>query len=153
MPSKLTVILDQGARDAEDRAEAHVEKQLGERDKEAVGAEIERLDFKPDDIPMHVWDLIQENGEIATEKLNQILLSPRFMRIRPGDQAKLIALAQNRAYGTPKQNKVDPRRSTGLIDVTAKELQDLANRTMLPEYKLSQSKTVDYDTQPEDDEL
>ena len=151
MPSKLTVILDQGARDAEDRAEAHVEKQLGERDKEAVGAEIERLDFKPDDIPMHVWDLIQENGEIATEKLNQILLSPRFLRIRPGDQAKLIALAQNRAYGTPKQNKVDPRRSTGLIDVTARELQDLASRTMLPEYK--QSARTNYDTQPEEDEL
>lgn len=105
-------------------------------DAAATEAELERMDGRPEDIPEDVWEMIQENGRLATERLHEILISPKFMRLRAGDQAKLISLAQNRAYGMPKTNKVDPNKHRGtLIDVTASELNDLAHRATLPEYK------------------
>ena len=105
---------------------------------EQVEAEIEEHSLRPDDIPADVWELIQENGRLATERLNEILASPRFTRLRAGDQAKLIALAQNRAYGMPKTNNAAAtanRKRGGLMDATASELRDLASRAALPEYK------------------
>lgn len=98
--------------------------------------EIQEMALKPDDIPAEVWAMIQENGELATRRLNEILGSPRFARLRAGDQAKLIALAQNRAYGMPKTNNAasaGKRRGTS-GDVTATELRQLASRAALPEY-------------------
>jgi hypothetical protein len=62
------------------------------------------------------------------------------MRLRAGDQAKLIALAQNRAYGMPKTNNAASqanRKRGGASDVTAATLRDLASRAALPEYKQS----------------
>ena len=102
----------------------------------AVADEIEEMNARPDDMPADVWHLVQENGRLATEKLNAILSSPRFARLRPGDQAKLIALAQNRAYGQPKTNSgaIAGKRRGLSSDVTATELRDLASRTSLPEY-------------------
>lgn len=133
---RLTALLEQGEQKTKE-----TEQQAA--DDAAVSDELERLDFKPDDIPSDVWDLIQENGRVATERLHDILLSPRFMRFRPGDQAKLIALAQNRAYGTPKQNRVDDNKRRGaMVDVTANELGRLVERSALPEYKRSISATV-----------
>ena len=117
----------------------------------AVEGEVERLNARPDDVPSDVWDLMLENGELATTRLHEILLSPRFPRLRASDQAKLIALAQNRAYGTPKQNRVDPKRGGQLIDVTAHELGKLVERAALPEYKKSDK--ADYNIQQEVDEL
>lgn len=103
---------------------------------QAVEGEIEELNARPDDIPKEVWDLMQENGRIATERLHEILSSPRFMRYKPADQAKLITLAQNRAYGMPKTNNAANSRKRGsAFDVTAAELHDLARRALLPEYK------------------
>lgn len=103
-----------------------------------VEAEIEEHSLRPDDIPADVWNLIQDNGRLATERLNEILASPRFTRLRAGDQAKLIALAQNRAYGQPKTNNAASqasRKKGGAGDVTASELRQLASRATLPEYK------------------
>lgn len=88
---------------------------------------------KPDNIDNDTWLLIQDNGRLATERLNEILSSPRFSRMRPGDQAKLIKLAQDRAYGLPASNKGENKRP--IVDVTAKELRDKANRAALPEYR------------------
>ena len=119
-------------------------------DKVSLEHEVERLNVKPDDVPAHVWDLILENGELATVRLNEILSSPKFLRIRAGDQAKLIALAQNRAYGTPKQNRIDPKKGGQLIDVTAHELGKLVERAALPEYKKSEK--ANYNVQPTETE-
>lgn len=113
-----------------------------QKKEENVEAEVELLDFRPDDIPDDVWQLIQENGRLATERLNEILASPKFMRLRAGDQAKLIGLAQERAYGKPKVNSSRGQgRGAKFTDVTARELSDLAHRTTLPEY--SRSKLTD----------
>lgn len=100
-----------------------------------VDGEVEELNARPDDIPEDVWKLIQENGRLATERLNEILVSPKFIRLRASDQAKLIALAQNRAYGMPKQNRVDPKKPGMLTDATAHTLRALDNRSRLPEYR------------------
>lgn len=103
----------------------------------AVEAEVQDMSPKPDDIPHDVWELIQETGELATRRLHEIISGPRFMRLRAGDQAKLIALAQNRAYGMPKQNNAATaggKKRALAGDVTASELQAMADRTVLPEY-------------------
>jgi len=103
---------------------------------EEVRAEIEEDTLRPADIPADVWQIVQDNGRLATERLNELLASPRFMRFRPGDQAKLIALAQNRAYGTPKSNSSSTQKGKrgAASDVTATVLRDLVERTTLPEY-------------------
>lgn len=134
--------IEAGKRAAEDKARQNQDATL-------IEGEVERMDAKPDDIPADVWDVIQDNGRVATDRLHEILVSPRFTRLRAGDQAKLIALAQNRAYGSPKQNRVDPRKSGALVDITADELRVLANRTSLPEY----IRTQDHNVQVEDEEL
>ncbi len=61
------------------------------------------------------------------------------MRYRPGDQAKLIDLAQKRAYGAfTTHTKKDNARGGNARDVTAHVLNNLLNRTTLPEYKGTQ---------------
>ena len=104
----------------------------------AVEAEIVQLN-QPDNIPHDVWNLIQENGRLATERLNELLNSQRFHRLKASDQAKLIQLAQDRAYGRP-----DPgvKRSIKTVshemsDATAASLRALSGRMTLPEYSLS----------------
>lgn len=105
-------------------------------EKETESGVVEVMDFRPDNIPQEIWDLIQENGELATRRLNEILSGPRFHRLRAGDQAKLIALAQNRAYGLPETNRVDTsKRKAGTSDVTQAELNALVGRATLPEYR------------------
>ena len=122
-----------------DEANAEIEEmERPANDAAALEDEVTRMDHKPDDIPADVWELIQDNGRLATERLNEILASPRFTRLRAGDQAKLIALAQNRAYGQPKTNNAASqasRKKGGAGDVTASELRQLASRATLPEYK------------------
>lgn len=112
---------------------------------ERVEAEVERLDHRPDNIDAETWALIQENGRLSTERLNEILRSPRFMRLRAGDQAKLIGLAQNRAYGMPQTNRADAGKRKGQVgDVVAAELRNLVERTTLPEYKMTKA-TIEID--------
>lgn len=120
------------------------EQPTAAQQREQVDQEIERLDFRPDDIDADTWALIQENGRLATERLYQILSSPKFLRLRAGDQAKLISLAQNRAYGMPKTNKAEDGRRKGTFkDVTAEALNSLVHRASLPEYQTKQPNEVD----------
>jgi hypothetical protein len=104
---------------------------------EAIEAEVEDLSFRPDNIDAETWAIILENGRLATERLNEILRSPSWVRLKAADKAKLIQLAQNRAYGLPAQNKNGDgsKRKAGIGDVTAAELRDLASRAALPEYR------------------
>jgi hypothetical protein len=91
-------------------------------------------------IPDHDWTLIQENGTLATQRLNELLKSKRFHRLKASEQARLIQIAQDRAYGRP-----DPgiKRSvkltlSGGADATAQALADLTAKARLPEYRTSQ---------------
>lgn len=89
---------------------------------------------KPDSIPHDVWIVVQENGRLATERLNEILNSRQFMRLRAGDQAKLIKLAQDRAYGAPQAQK-ETKNTGKFFDMTAEEMNKLSKRAALPEYR------------------
>lgn len=91
------------------------------------------------------WLLIQENGSLATLRLNELLKSKRFHRLKASEQARLIQLAQDRAYGRP-----DPgiKRSVKLTlsagaDATAQALADLTHKARLPEYRTSQRQDAD----------
>lgn len=110
----------------------------------AVEAEVERLDGRPDNIDAETWELIQDTGREACARLYEIITGPRFHRIRAGDQAKLIALAQNRAFGMPMVTKSPEigRRKGSMLDVTASELRDQAARALLPEYNQSRGLRV-----------
>lgn len=88
---------------------------------------------KPDNVPADVWALVQDNGRLATERLNEILGSPRFHRMKASDQARFIKLAQDRAYGQPGQAN-DGNKKGLVIDITAQEMAKLAKRAELPEY-------------------
>ncbi len=102
----------------------------------AVDNEVTSLG-QPDNIPDDVWELIQDNGRLATERLNEILISPRFHRLRAGDQAKLIKLAQDRAYGIAAAPRDLKPKGGRLGDEVARQLNSLEDRTTLPEYKHS----------------
>lgn len=103
-----------------------------------VAAEALTYIGKPDEMPADVWEMVQENGRLATERLHEILSSERFKRYRPADQAKLIKLAQDRAYGVPSQSKSGADKSKGgVIDMTSEEMRAIASRASLPEYRHS----------------
>lgn len=109
------------------------------RSLEEAGAEqVERVDdlvrsSQPEHIDADTWALIQDTGRLACERLYAILSDPKFLRLRAGDQAKLIALAQTRAYGIAVAKKEAKRGR--IIDVTAEQLRDTAVRAALPEYR------------------
>lgn len=114
---------------------AQVEASQKEEVDQEVG-EIEVMDSRPDNIDAETWALIQETGKLATERLYEILASPRFVRLKATEKAKLIQLAQNRAFGMPQSNRQDTnRRRAGYTDATAASLRELADRTHLPEYR------------------
>lgn len=111
-----------------------------EADQVAASVEIEMGEIiplnQPDNIPSDVWALIQENGRLATERLNELLNSTRFHRLKASDQAKLIQLAQDRAYGRPDPGvkRTIKTVSHEIHDATAYSLRDLQSRLALPEY-------------------
>lgn len=118
-----------------------LKEKLASDDKQAtarVEAEIVQLN-QPDNIPHDVWLLIQENGRLATERLNELLNSQRFHRLKASDQAKLIQLAQDRAYGRPDPGvkRTIKTVSHEMSDATAHSLRLLTDRTSLPEYARS----------------
>ena len=117
----------------------HAIAQMQEREEAAVEKEIEQMATKPDDVPADVWELIQDNGRLATQRLNSLLSSPRFARFKVADQAKLIALAQDRAYGKAKTNSaaIEAKRRSSAVDATAASLNELARKAALPEYRNS----------------
>jgi hypothetical protein len=88
---------------------------------------------KPDHVDDQTWDLIQETGREACARLHEIITGPRFSRLRAGDQAKLIKLAQERAFGTIISNRAEKKAVR--TNTTAEELGKLADRARLPEYR------------------
>lgn len=118
-------------RDSGDRLEAQT-AQVVEFTRQSEKSENERISD-------HDWALMQENGSLATLRLNELLKSKRFHRLKASEQARIIQLAQDRAYGRP-----DPgiKRSvkltlSGGADATAQALADLSAKARLPEYRTS----------------
>lgn len=110
-----------------------------EEEREQVRAEGLTYIGKPDEMPADVWELVQENGRVATERLHEILTSERFKRLRPGDQAKLIKLAQDRAYGLPTSAKPANNKAGAVIDMSSEEMRQLADKSRLPEYRYAET--------------
>lgn len=90
----------------------------------------------PEHVPDDVWQVMQENGRQATQRLQELLTSARFHRLKTSDQARLIALAQERAYGKPDPGvKRSVKVHAHVSDATALALAKAADRTRLPEYR------------------
>jgi len=89
--------------------------------------------LRPDHVPAHVWHLLQAAGEVAAQRLHDILSSPSFSRLRPSEQTKLIELALTRAYGQPVKREVRIDLSGGDADAVAASLAHITGR--LPEYR------------------
>jgi hypothetical protein len=83
------------------------------------------------DIPPHVWNLLQQAGELAAQRLVQIIQSPRFTSYAPSAQRGLIELALTRAYGLPVRKALNLNLSSSDADAVAASLADLAGN--LPE--------------------
>lgn len=84
------------------------------------------------DIPPHVWRLLQDAGEVAAQRLVQILRSPAFATYAPSAQRGLIELALTRAYGLPVRKALNVNLTTSDADAVAASLADLAQN--LPEH-------------------
>lgn len=110
--------------------------------RDEVSAEALTYIGKPDEMPADVWELVQENGRVATERLHEILTSERFKRLRASDQAKLIKLAQDRAYGVPTASRASDKKGGPVIDMTSEEMRAIANRAKLPEYRYAETANV-----------
>lgn len=78
------------------------------------------------DIPPHVWSLLQEAGEAAAQRLVELLTSPAFKSYSPQAQRGLIELALTRAYGLPVKRALNLNLSTSDADAVAMSLADLA---------------------------
>jgi hypothetical protein len=83
------------------------------------------------DIPAHVWEALQQAGELAAGRLREILASPKFSQFAPTAQARLIELALTRAYGLPIKRSLSVNLSSGDTDAIAASLLGLGDA--LPE--------------------
>ena len=135
---------------------AQVRREQTDKRSADVSAEIVKLNNEPhnDSIPADVWAVMQENGRIATERLNELLTSTRFHRLKAGEQAKLIALAQDRAYGRADPGikrvvKATANRSD--MDATSAALARLSSRASLPEYRNASDAEIIPSDPPDDD--
>ena len=88
-------------------------------------------------IPHDVWQLMQQNGQLATTRLNEMLQAHNFYRLKGSEQTRLIALAQDRAYGKSDagiKRTIKTTVSVQMRDATAQTLAKLDVRASLPEY-------------------
>lgn len=84
-------------------------------------------------IPPHVWEILQNAGEEAARRLYDLLRSPQFARYAPSAQARLIELGLTRAYGLPVRRSIDLSLTSDDADAVAQSLLDLG--ASLPERK------------------
>jgi len=87
---------------------------------------------RPTAIPPNVWVLLQSAGERAAGKLNDMLSSAKFDRLKPTEQSRLIELALNRAYGPPIKREMSLQLTGNVSDAVAASLASLS-ATDLPE--------------------
>lgn len=86
-------------------------------------------------IPAHVWTMLQTAGELAAQRLVELLRSPSFKQYSPQAQRGLIELALTRAYGLPIRRAVNLNLSSTDADAVAASLADMAQH--LPETSIA----------------
>lgn len=121
-------------------AQAQSEPQAG--NSIATGADI------AEGIPLAVWALLQEAGELAAERLRDLLASPRFASFRPAEQRALIDLALTRAYGLPVRRSLSVSLSSSDTDAIAASLIGLQDA--LPERSGAPPEPRDVTPTPDD---
>ena len=82
---------------------------------------------RPDNIPPATWEALSEAGHVAAERLLDLLQSKSFERLKSGDQARLIELALNRAFGPPIKREMSLTLSGTVSDAVAESLSNLAS--------------------------
>lgn len=97
-----------------------------------IDGEVMPLASAAQDIPPHVWNMLQEAGELAAQRLVSILKGKAFMSYAPSAQRALIELALTRAYGLPVRKALNVNLSTSDADAVAASLADL--QQALPEH-------------------
>lgn len=104
-------------------------------------------------IPPHVWAMLQRGGELAAQRLVELLASPAFRRYSPAAQRSLIDLALTRAYGLPIKRALTVSLSSGDADAVAASLLDLS--AALPEHARAarQSRSPDWQSPQSDPDL
>jgi len=90
-------------------------------------------DARPDAIPAEAWEALQEAGQRASERLRDLIAGKSFERLKPADQARLIQLALDRAYGPPVKREMSLTLSGSVSDAVAESLARLASSD-LPEF-------------------
>jgi hypothetical protein len=88
---------------------------------------------RPPDIPPETWQALQDAGHSAAERLRDLLQAKAFERLKPSDQARLIELALNRAYGPPIKREMSLTLSGNVSDAVAASLARLS-AVDLPEF-------------------
>lgn len=86
-------------------------------------------------IPPHVWAVLQQAGEVAAQRLLEILAAPSFKTLPASAQRGLLELALVRAYGLPVRRAVNVNLSSTDADAVAASLADMAQH--LPEVSIA----------------
>lgn len=98
-----------------------------------------------DDIPPHVWSLLQGAGEEAAHRLLELLQPVQFSALAGSVQRALIDLALTRAYGLPVRRSVTVALSSSDTDAVAASLAALAD-------SLPERRAAPRDVTPRDDD-
>lgn len=97
-------------------------------------------DGKPDAMPPEAWEALQQAGTRAAERLRDLIEANSFKRLKPTDQARLIQLALDRAYGPPVKREMSLTLSGTVSDAVAESLGRLASAD-LPEMRPNRRNT------------
>ena len=101
-------------------------------------------------IPDHVWRILSDCGEVAAQRLQEMLASDRFHTLRGSDKANLIRMAFEYAYGKPDaplKRSVSLNLSTSSADAVQAAMAKLASAA--PSYDIDAT-PID-PTQPEEE--
>ena len=96
-------------------------------------------DGRPDAVPPATWEALQEAGHRAAERLRDMIEAKSFERLKPSDQARLIQLALDRAYGPPVKREMSLTLTGNVSDAVAESLGRLASAE-LPEFAQNRRK-------------
>jgi hypothetical protein len=91
-------------------------------------------------IPPHVWNLLQQAGDEAAQRLLELLQPVAFSKLAGSVQRSLLDLAFTRAYGLPVRRSLNVDLSSTDADAVAASLQALADT--LPERRTTRAKDI-----------
>lgn len=50
-------------------------------------------------MPQSVWEMVQQSGALASQRLHELMSNPKFSKMSPKDQLAAIQIAMTMAYG------------------------------------------------------